>query len=80
MIAYLTVPVLELSCEMVDFGTCLVNQTRSEAILVMNKSGSRCYWTALLGEKYGAGQSCCTIQRVPHLGAGHIRCRGRKAF
>ncbi|KAH0627637.1 hypothetical protein JD844_003651 [Phrynosoma platyrhinos] len=38
MIAYLTVPVLELSCDTIDFGTCLVNQTRTEAVLVMNKN------------------------------------------
>ncbi|XP_077158787.1 deleted in lung and esophageal cancer protein 1 isoform X2 [Paroedura picta] len=48
MTAYLTVPVLELSQDFIDFGTCLVNQTRSEAILMMNKSGCRSYWAALL--------------------------------
>ncbi|XP_062982585.1 deleted in lung and esophageal cancer protein 1 [Elgaria multicarinata webbii] len=48
MTGYLTVPVLELSCEMIDFETCLVNQTRTEAVLVMNTSGCRSYWAALL--------------------------------
>ncbi|XP_053265484.1 deleted in lung and esophageal cancer protein 1 isoform X3 [Podarcis raffonei] len=48
MAAYLTVPVLGLSCDTIDFEVCLVNQTRSEAVLVMNTSGCRSYWTALL--------------------------------
>ncbi|XP_042328214.1 deleted in lung and esophageal cancer protein 1 isoform X2 [Sceloporus undulatus] len=51
MIAYLTVPVLELSCDTIEFGTCLANQTRTESVLVMNKSGCRSYWTALLNEQ-----------------------------
>nr|XP_060639346.1 deleted in lung and esophageal cancer protein 1 [Anolis sagrei ordinatus] len=51
MTAYLTVPLLELSCDAIDFGTCLVNQKRTEAILVMNKSGCRSYWAALLNEE-----------------------------
>uniref|UniRef100_A0ABM5GMR3 Deleted in lung and esophageal cancer protein 1 isoform X2 n=1 Tax=Pogona vitticeps TaxID=103695 RepID=A0ABM5GMR3_9SAUR len=50
MTACLTVPVLELSPTTVDFETCLVNQTRTEAVLVTNRSGSRSYWTALLNE------------------------------
>ncbi|XP_054847469.1 deleted in lung and esophageal cancer protein 1 [Eublepharis macularius] len=50
MTAYLTVPVLELSRESIDFGTCLVNQTRCEAVLLMNKGGCRSYWAALLEE------------------------------
>ncbi|KAJ6659300.1 hypothetical protein lerEdw1_019171 [Lerista edwardsae] len=52
MTAYLTVPVLELSCDIIDFETCLVDQTRTEAVLVMNKSKSRSYWTALLGKRH----------------------------
>ncbi|KAJ7322118.1 hypothetical protein JRQ81_018405, partial [Phrynocephalus forsythii] len=51
MTAYLTVPVLELSHAAVDFETCLVNQTRTEGVLVMNSSSSRSYWTALLNEE-----------------------------
>nr|XP_056713113.1 deleted in lung and esophageal cancer protein 1 [Euleptes europaea] len=50
MTAYLAVPVLKLSSDSIDFGTCLVNQTRSEMVLVMNKSGCRSYWAALLDE------------------------------
>uniref|UniRef100_A0A8D0DPN9 DLEC1 cilia and flagella associated protein n=1 Tax=Salvator merianae TaxID=96440 RepID=A0A8D0DPN9_SALMN len=48
MTAYLTVPVLAISCDTIDFETCLVNQTRTESILVMNKSSCKSYWAALL--------------------------------
>ncbi|XP_063159400.1 deleted in lung and esophageal cancer protein 1 [Candoia aspera] len=48
MTAQLTVPVLELSCETIDFKTCLVNQTRSEGVLLVNRSRCRSYWAALL--------------------------------
>ncbi|XP_053116258.1 deleted in lung and esophageal cancer protein 1 isoform X2 [Hemicordylus capensis] len=50
VVAYLTVPVLEISCQVIDFGTCLVNQEKSDGILVMNKSKSKSYWTALLDQ------------------------------
>ncbi|KAG8138712.1 hypothetical protein E2320_001516 [Naja naja] len=46
--AYLTIPVLELSCKMIDFKTCLVNQMRSEVALLVNRSGCRSYWAAFL--------------------------------
>ncbi|XP_030053791.1 deleted in lung and esophageal cancer protein 1 [Microcaecilia unicolor] len=46
--AYLTVPVLQLSSETVDFGTCFVGQTRTKEIFLLNKSGSKSYWTALI--------------------------------
>uniref|UniRef100_A0A8C3QGP1 DLEC1 cilia and flagella associated protein n=1 Tax=Cyanoderma ruficeps TaxID=181631 RepID=A0A8C3QGP1_9PASS len=49
MTAYLTVPVLELSCDMVDFQTCFVAQTKTEHVFLYNQSGCRSYWTALLG-------------------------------
>ncbi|KAL2307147.1 hypothetical protein Nmel_000095 [Mimus melanotis] len=49
--AYLTVPVLELSCDMVDFQTCFVAQTRTEHVFLYNRSGCRSYWTALLDEQ-----------------------------
>ncbi|XP_070585983.1 deleted in lung and esophageal cancer protein 1 [Erythrolamprus reginae] len=48
--AYLSLPVLELSCEMIDFKTCLVNQTRSEEALLVNRSGCRSYWAVYLPE------------------------------
>ncbi|XP_040446900.1 deleted in lung and esophageal cancer protein 1 [Falco naumanni] len=49
--AYLTVPVLELSCNMVDFKTCFVEQTKTEHVFLCNRSGCRSYWTALLDEQ-----------------------------
>uniref|UniRef100_A0A8C3SZP0 DLEC1 cilia and flagella associated protein n=1 Tax=Chelydra serpentina TaxID=8475 RepID=A0A8C3SZP0_CHESE len=49
--AYLTVPLLELSCETVDFETCFVDQTRTEDVFVLNRSKCRCYWTALLDQQ-----------------------------
>ncbi|XP_044280926.1 deleted in lung and esophageal cancer protein 1 [Varanus komodoensis] len=50
MTAFLTVPVLELSRETIDFKTCLVNETKTETVFVMNTSGCRSYWAALLDE------------------------------
>lgn len=47
--AYLTVPVLELSCDTVDFKTCFVAQTKTEHVFLCNRSGCRSYWAALLG-------------------------------
>ncbi|XP_074938338.1 deleted in lung and esophageal cancer protein 1 [Phalacrocorax aristotelis] len=49
--AYLTVPVLELSCDTVDFKTCFVAQTKTEHVFLCNRSGCRSYWTALLDEQ-----------------------------
>uniref|UniRef100_A0A8C3XXP0 DLEC1 cilia and flagella associated protein n=1 Tax=Catharus ustulatus TaxID=91951 RepID=A0A8C3XXP0_CATUS len=49
--AYLTVPVLELSCDMVDFQTCFVAQTKTEHVFLYNWSGCRSCWTALLDEQ-----------------------------
>ncbi|XP_075444055.1 deleted in lung and esophageal cancer protein 1 isoform X2 [Ascaphus truei] len=49
--AYLTVPVLQLSGEVADFGTCFVGQTRTQEVYLLNKSGSKSYWTALLDER-----------------------------
>lgn len=53
MTAYLAIPMLELSCEKVDFKTCLVNQTRSEGVLLVNRSGCRSYWAVLLRKRNG---------------------------
>uniref|UniRef100_A0A8C6Z7S2 DLEC1 cilia and flagella associated protein n=1 Tax=Nothoprocta perdicaria TaxID=30464 RepID=A0A8C6Z7S2_NOTPE len=47
--AYLTVPVLELSCDTLDFETCFVARTKTEHVFLCNRSGCRSYWTALLG-------------------------------
>ncbi|XP_050174135.1 deleted in lung and esophageal cancer protein 1 [Myiozetetes cayanensis] len=49
--AYLTVPVLELSCNVVDFQTCFVAQTKTEHVFLYNRSGCRSSWTALLEEQ-----------------------------
>ncbi|OPJ85244.1 deleted in lung and esophageal cancer protein 1 [Patagioenas fasciata monilis] len=49
--AYLTVPVLELSCHTVDFKTCFVAQTETKHIFLCNRSGCRSYWTASLDEQ-----------------------------
>nr|XP_048693431.1 deleted in lung and esophageal cancer protein 1 isoform X2 [Caretta caretta] len=49
--AYLTVPLLELSCETVDFETCFVGQTRTEEVFLLNRSRCRSYWTALLDQQ-----------------------------
>ncbi|CAI9540033.1 unnamed protein product [Staurois parvus] len=34
-----------------DFGTCFVGQTRTREVFLLNKSGSKSYWTALLDKK-----------------------------
>ncbi|OXB72662.1 UNVERIFIED_CONTAM: hypothetical protein H355_007677 [Colinus virginianus] len=49
--AYLTVPVLELSCTTIDFKTCFVAQTKTEHVFLCNRSGCRTYWTALLDQQ-----------------------------
>ncbi|XP_075683446.1 deleted in lung and esophageal cancer protein 1 isoform X2 [Rhinoderma darwinii] len=51
MHAYLTVPVLQLSCDTVDFGACFVGQTRTQEVFLTNRSGSKSYWTALLDKR-----------------------------
>ncbi|OCT75446.1 deleted in lung and esophageal cancer protein 1 [Xenopus laevis] len=49
--AHLTLPVLTLSCHTLDFGTCFVGQTRTQEVRLMNKSGSKSFWTALLDKQ-----------------------------
>ncbi|XP_054047968.1 deleted in lung and esophageal cancer protein 1 [Rissa tridactyla] len=49
--AYLTVPVLELSCDTVDFKTCFVAQAKTEHVFLWNRSGCRSYWAALLDDQ-----------------------------
>ncbi|XP_030345448.1 deleted in lung and esophageal cancer protein 1 isoform X2 [Strigops habroptila] len=49
--AYLTVPVLKLSCHTVHFKSCFVGQTKIEHVFLCNRSGCRSYWTALLDEQ-----------------------------
>lgn len=73
MAAYLTVPVLGLSCDTIDFEICLVNQTRSEAVLVMNTSGCRSYWTALLGKRNREVDISHSVKAAPMLGSCIVR-------
>uniref|UniRef100_A0A1B8YA02 Deleted in lung and esophageal cancer protein 1 n=1 Tax=Xenopus tropicalis TaxID=8364 RepID=A0A1B8YA02_XENTR len=47
--AHLSLPALTLSCQTLDFGTCFVGQPRTQEVRLMNSSGSKSYWTALLG-------------------------------
>uniref|UniRef100_A0A7M4E4Z3 DLEC1 cilia and flagella associated protein n=1 Tax=Crocodylus porosus TaxID=8502 RepID=A0A7M4E4Z3_CROPO len=49
--AFLTVPVLELSCETIDFATCFVGQPKIENVFLLNRSRCRSYWIVLLGTK-----------------------------
>uniref|UniRef100_UPI00398F6025 deleted in lung and esophageal cancer protein 1 isoform X2 n=1 Tax=Pristiophorus japonicus TaxID=55135 RepID=UPI00398F6025 len=46
--AYFMLPVLELSAASVNFGTCLVGQTRIKEIFLLNRTGSKSYWTAVM--------------------------------
>ncbi|XP_072911149.1 deleted in lung and esophageal cancer protein 1 [Hemitrygon akajei] len=51
--AHFFLPNFEVSTEDVDFGTCLVGQTRSKDIFLLNKSRSKSYWTAVLAPSHG---------------------------
>ncbi|XP_051872087.1 deleted in lung and esophageal cancer protein 1, partial [Pristis pectinata] len=51
--AFFFLPCLEVSTEDVDFGTCLVGQTRSKDIALLNRSRSKSYWTAMLAPSKG---------------------------
>jgi len=54
--ATLTVPQFELTEESLDFGTCLVGQTRELQLLISNKTLSHSQWSVSRGKgtKYGA--------------------------
>ncbi|XP_060755864.1 deleted in lung and esophageal cancer protein 1 [Neoarius graeffei] len=47
--ALLALPTLHLSCDIVDFGTCYVGQTRVKEVYLSNRSVSSSFWTTLLG-------------------------------
>ncbi|KAM9308186.1 deleted in lung and esophageal cancer protein 1 [Gastrophryne carolinensis] len=49
--AYITIPVLQLSCDTVDFGTCFVGQPRTQEVFLLNRSGSKSFWTVLLDKR-----------------------------
>ncbi|XP_044150166.1 deleted in lung and esophageal cancer protein 1 isoform X2 [Bufo gargarizans] len=71
--AYLTVPVLQLSCYTVDFGTCFVGQTRTQEVFLMNRSGSRSYWTALLDKmERHSGQNIFSISPTSGMLDAHV--------
>ncbi|KAM4027399.1 deleted in lung and esophageal cancer protein 1 [Anomaloglossus baeobatrachus] len=71
--AYLTVPVLQLSNDTVDFGTCFVGQTRSQEVFLMNKSGSKSYWTALLDKRERhSGQDIFSISPSSGMLDAHV--------
>ncbi|XP_055506112.1 deleted in lung and esophageal cancer protein 1 [Leucoraja erinacea] len=46
--AHFFLPCIEVSSEDVNFGTCLVGQTRKKEIFLLNRSKSKSYWTATL--------------------------------
>ncbi|XP_053374594.1 deleted in lung and esophageal cancer protein 1-like isoform X2 [Mercenaria mercenaria] len=50
--ATLTVPQFELSKESLDFGTCLVGQTREMQLMITNQTSSHTYWSVNQGS-YG---------------------------
>lgn len=47
--AILTVPQFELSKESLDFGTCLVGQTRELQFMITNQTSSHTYWSVTRG-------------------------------
>ncbi|KAF6099105.1 DLEC1 cilia and flagella associated protein [Phyllostomus discolor] len=50
--ATVAVPELQLSTSWVDFGSCFVNKEHVREVYLMNLSGSRSYWTVLMGQKH----------------------------
>eukprot|EP00062_Callorhinchus_milii_P025638 gi/632986835/ref/XP_007910459.1/ PREDICTED: deleted in lung and esophageal cancer protein 1 [Callorhinchus milii] len=43
---YVSVPGFELSCDDIDFGICLVGQTRIKEVFLINNTASKSFWTA----------------------------------
>ncbi|KAG9476528.1 hypothetical protein GDO78_003199 [Eleutherodactylus coqui] len=71
--AYLAVPALQLSCHTVDFGICFVGQTRTQEVFLMNRSGSKSYWTALLDKRERqSGQDIFSISPTSGTLDAHI--------
>ncbi|XP_067824418.1 deleted in lung and esophageal cancer protein 1 isoform X2 [Heptranchias perlo] len=48
--AYFVLPFFELSTDDIDFGTCLVGQTRIKETFLLNRTGSKSYWTAVMAQ------------------------------
>ncbi|XP_059496324.1 deleted in lung and esophageal cancer protein 1 isoform X2 [Stegostoma tigrinum] len=46
--AFFALPFLELSTEHIDFGICLVGQCRRREIFLLNRTGSKSFWTAAI--------------------------------
>ncbi|XP_069503787.1 deleted in lung and esophageal cancer protein 1 isoform X2 [Ambystoma mexicanum] len=74
--AYLSVPVLQLSHEIVDFGACYVGQTQTREVFLLNRSGSKSYWTALIDEQERHSQqetfSLCPTRGVLEAHVAHV--------
>ncbi|GFR90269.1 deleted in lung and esophageal cancer protein 1 [Elysia marginata] len=49
--ASLAIPQFELSADILDFGTCLVGQTREQEVTISNMTASHSFWTISLGNK-----------------------------
>lgn len=49
--AYLALPTLHLSSDIVDFGTCFVGQTNIREVYLYNRGESCSYWTAFQGTR-----------------------------
>uniref|UniRef100_A0A4W3GG86 Deleted in lung and esophageal cancer protein 1 Ig-like domain-containing protein n=1 Tax=Callorhinchus milii TaxID=7868 RepID=A0A4W3GG86_CALMI len=50
---YVSVPGFELSCDDIDFGICLVGQTRIKEVFLINNTASKSFWTASFGKDHG---------------------------
>ncbi|XP_072544966.1 deleted in lung and esophageal cancer protein 1 isoform X3 [Salminus brasiliensis] len=50
----LALPMLHLSCDSIDFGTCYVGQTRVKEVHLYNRGGSSSSWTAFIDAEEGS--------------------------
>ncbi|XP_041040695.1 deleted in lung and esophageal cancer protein 1 isoform X2 [Carcharodon carcharias] len=46
--AFFALPFFQLSTNNIDFGICFVGQTRRKEIFLLNRTGSKSYWTAVI--------------------------------
>ncbi|XP_012940303.1 deleted in lung and esophageal cancer protein 1 [Aplysia californica] len=51
LFATLAVPQMELSTDELDFGTCLVGQTRIKELIISNRTASHSHWSILVERK-----------------------------
>ncbi|KAM9095638.1 deleted in lung and esophageal cancer protein 1 isoform 2-T2 [Sarcophilus harrisii] len=68
LLAVVTIPSLQLSTSWVDFGICVVSETYTREIDLLNLSACRSYWLALIGAGGGG--------RSGDLGGGQSRAGG----